>query len=58
MSITRIEDINEYWNEFESVFGSTVFYHAQSKTLNKNDQNPNAKPWITKGIIISIKKKN
>ena len=58
MSITKGEDINECWNEFESVFGSTVFYHAPIKILNKKDQKLKAKPWISKGIIVSIKKKN
>ena len=58
MSITKGEDINECWNEFESVFGSTVFCHAPIKVLNKKDQKLKAKPWISKGIIVSIKKKN
>ena len=40
------------------MFGSTVFYHAQIKILNKTVQKLKAKPWITKGLIVSIKKKN
>ena len=28
MRITKGEHINKSWNEYESVFGSTVFYHA------------------------------
>ena len=35
-----------------------VFYHAPIKILNKKDQKLKAKPWISKGIIVSIKKKN
>ena len=40
------------------MFGSTVFYHAPLRILNKKDQKLNAKPWITKRIIVLIKKKS
>ena len=40
------------------MFGSTVCVHVPIKILNKKDQKLKAKPWITKGIIVSIKNKN
>ena len=44
MSITKGEDVNECWNKFETVFGSTVFYNAPSWIFNKKDQKLKAKP--------------
>ena len=46
------------WSKFESVFSSTVFDHAPIKILSRKEQKLKAKPWITKGIINSIKNKN
>ena len=54
MSIINRENVNKCWNEFERA----VFFHAPIKNLNKKDQKLKAKPWITKGIIVSIKNKN
>ena len=52
------EDVNKCWDEFESIFSGTVFDHAPVKILSKKEQKLKAKPWITKGIIISINFKN
>ena len=35
-------------------FSWTVFDYAQVKILSKKEQKLKAKPWIAKGIIISI----
>ena len=58
LSITNFEDVNVCWSKFESVFSSTVFNNAPIKILSKKEQKLKAKPWITKGIINSIKNKN
>ena len=58
LSITNCEDVNVCWSKFESVFSRTVFDHAPIKILSRKEQKLKAKPWITKGIINSIKNKN
>ena len=52
------EDVNKCWDEFKSIFSGTVFDHAPVKILSKKEQKLKAKPWITKGILISINFKN
>ena len=56
--VKHCEDVNKCWNEFESIFSGTVFDHAPIKILSKKEQKLKAKPWITRGIIISINFKN
>ena len=58
LCVKHCEDVNKCWNEFESIFSGTVFDHAPIKILSKKEQKIKAKPWITRGIIISINFKN
>ena len=58
LCVKHCEDVNKCWNEFESIFSGTVFDHAPIKIQSKKEQKIKAKPWITRGIIISINFKN
>lgn len=50
--------IDKQWDKFEEIFNSTAFKHAPLKQLTKKEKKLNSKPWITKGILKSIKTKN
>ena len=54
----REEDPERLWNEFENIYNSTVYKHAPIKTRTLKKKSFLPKPWITKGIKISISNKN
>ena len=45
------------WNEFENIFNGT-YSHAPLRMLSNKERKFRSKPWITKGIIKSIRTKN
>merc|ERR1712002_1017070 len=52
------QDVNLLWNKFEDIFSKTVFSHAPLRSMTKKERRFRSKPWLTKGIIKSIKVKN
>ena len=49
---------NQLWNKFDDIFTETVNIHAPFKVMSRRMQKLSLKPWLTKGIVISIKNKN
>ena len=50
--------LDELWNEFESIFNNTVFLHAPLRQMTRKEKRLKAKPWLTKGILTSIRTKD
>ena len=50
-------NVNDIFNEFYSLLTSTINIHALLKKLSRKQKRLINKPWITKGLLISIKKK-
>ena len=55
---TRGDDVDILFSSFYSKFNKILNKHAPMKTLSKRQLTKLSKPWITKGIRISIKIKN
>ena len=57
--ILTISENNVYniFNEFYLLMTSTIDTHAPLKKLSRKQKRLRSKPWITKGLLISIKKK-
>ena len=53
----NIENFNKLFNQFAHIILSTIDTHAPLKSLTRKDKKLKSKPWITKGIFISIKRK-
>ena len=51
------ESFNEMFNLFSRTVLTTIGTHAPLKPLSRQQRKLSQKPWITKGILISIKKK-
>ena len=51
-------DVDDIFEAFYSELNRIVNVHAPLRKLSNRDVKLNAKPWITKGIRISIRKKN
>ena len=51
-------DVNKLYETFNSQLTSVIDKHAPYKYLSTSETNWSRKPWITKGIQISIKKKS
>ena len=51
-------NIHDAFLKFITVFNETVDLHAPLKKCSRKDKKLKEKPWITKAILISIKKKN
>ena len=51
------ENFNEMFNLFSHTVLSTINIHAPLKPLSRKQKKLSQKPWITKGILTSIKKK-
>ena len=49
--------VDDIFNEFYLLITSTFDTHAPLKKLSKKQRRLRSKPWITKGLLISIKKK-
>ena len=58
-SIERLtyENINSSFNDFISKFKHVIDKHAPLRKLSRRQKTLAAKPWITKGILVSIKKR-
>ena len=52
-----IENFNKLFNRFAHIILSTIDTHAPIESLTRKEKKLKSKPWITKGIFISIKKK-
>ena len=50
--------VNDLFNEFLSTFSNIVNKHALLKLLSHSEQKRKHKPWITKGLLKSVKHKN
>ena len=50
-------NVDELFNEFYSVITQTIHIHAPLKKLTRKQKRLQRKPWITEGILISIKRK-
>ena len=50
--------VNDDISELTSIFKKTLDKHAPLKPMSRREIKLNAKPWITKGILISIKTRN
>ena len=52
------DDINTLSNKFVKIFNDTLDTHAPYRYAYKEEQRSFKKPWVTKGILTSIAKKN
>ena len=52
------ENFNETFDNFVKTTLQIINKHAPLKRLNRKQQKLAKKPWITKGILTSIRKKN
>ena len=50
-------NVDELFNEFHSVIKQTIDIHAPLKKLTRKQKRLQRKPWITYGILTSIKRK-
>ena len=50
-------NINDRFSQFYSLITETINTHAPLKQLSRKQRRLKSKPWITKGLFISIKKK-
>ena len=50
-------NVDDIFNEFYLLIASTTNTHAPLKKLSTKQKRLRSKPWITKGLLISIKKK-
>ena len=55
-TITK-NNINDVFDEFYSLITKTISNHAPLKKLSRKQKRLKSKPWMTKGLIISVKKK-
>ena len=55
---TNPNNLDNLWNKFETVFNETVYHHAPLRKMSRKEKRIKSKPWLTKGILISIKNKN
>ena len=51
------EDINKQWEHFETIYNNVVDKHAPKRLQTRRESKINNKPWLTKGILRSIKVK-
>jgi len=52
------DDVNTLSDEFEKIFNDTLDTHAPYRYVSRKEQCSFNKPWLTKGILTSIAKKN
>ena len=53
----NIKNFNKLFTQFAHIILSTIDTHAPLKSLTKTKKKLKSKPWITKGIFASIRKK-
>ena len=51
-------DVNKDMSRITETFINTLNSHAPLKPMSRREKKLNEKPWITKGILISIRTKN
>ena len=51
------EDVNELWNSFRKSFNGILNKHAPQRLQTRKESRINSKPYLTKGILKSIKTK-
>ena len=56
-SVTNENNLQELFNNFHSIFTQVIDIHAPLKKLTRKQKRLQHKPWITKGNLISIKRK-
>jgi len=54
----EVDDVNTLSDEFVNIFNDTLDTHAPYRYAYKEEQRSFKKPWVTKGILTSIAKKN
>ena len=52
------DDVNTLRDEFVKIFNDTLDTHAPYHYASRKEQHSFNKPWLTKGILTSIAKKN
>jgi len=52
------DDVNTLSDEFEKIFNDTFDTYAPYRYASRKEQRSFYKPWLTKGILTSIAKKN
>ena len=52
------DDVNTLSDEFVKIFNNTLDTHAPYRYASRKEQRSFNKPWLTKGILTSIAKKN
>ena len=57
MSNITKSNINDVFDEFLSLITKTISNHAPLKKLSRKQKQLKCNPWMTKGLITSIKKK-
>jgi len=58
METLQIQDVNTTFSRFKLLFETTLSKHAPLKIMSRKQQRMHRKPWISKGILKSIKTKN
>ena len=51
------ENLNAVFDQFYSLITETINHHAPLRKLSRKQKRLSMKPWITKGLLISIKNK-
>ena len=57
MNFITKNNINDVFDEFYSLITKTISNHAPLKKLSRKQKRLKSNPWMTKGLITSIKKK-
>jgi len=58
METVQMQDVNTPFSRFALLFETTLNKHAPLKIMSRRQQQMHRKPWISKGILKSIKTKN
>ena len=56
MNTLTKNNINDVFDEFYSLITKTISNHAPLKKLSRKQKRLKSNPWMTKGLITSIKK--
>jgi len=58
METLQMQDVNTTFSKFTLLFETTLNKHAPLKILSRKQQRMHRKPWISRGILKSIKTKS
>ena len=50
-------DPNAYFSKFRNLFSQTIDKHATRRPISRREQFSKRKPWITNGLLTSVKTK-